>query len=227
TGCFQALVELGCGQRRQQAEDGETRGPSANLFECALGDGGGVVVHAEDKRSNRVNVAFGEALEHGGVLTGLVESLVDVFEIDGVDGFHADEDPLASRSGDQVAEFLVAQEIGADLGHPVDLGFGCDDVAQQRLGAFQINGEIVVDEKNCHLAFFAAGAGLQQEEFIDYALVGAEADGVAEESSHGAELAAVGTASSGLDGNNTKCAPAFADLFEQRVRGFRYEIELV
>src|SRR2546427_2041100 len=105
--------------------------------------------------------------------------------------------------------------------------FGCDDVAQQRLGAFQINGEIVVDEKNCHLAFFAAGAGLQQKQFIHHTLVGAEADGVAEESSDGAELAAVGTASSGLDGNNTKCAPAFADLFEQRVRGFRYEIELV
>jgi hypothetical protein len=29
-----------------------------------------------------------------------------------------------------------------------------------------------------HLAFFFAGADFQQEEFVDYALVGAERDGV-------------------------------------------------
>ena len=46
---FQALVERGCGQGRQQAENGQTRRPSSDLRQCALGHAGSVVVHTEDK----------------------------------------------------------------------------------------------------------------------------------------------------------------------------------
>ena len=109
----------------------------------------------------------------------------------------------------------------------MDLGFGGDDVAQQRLGALDVDGEIVVDEEDGHLTFFFAGAGLEQEQFVDHAFVGAEADGVAEESGDGAELAAVGTAASGLDRDDAKRSPAFADFAEQRVDDFGQEIELV
>src|SRR5205807_10540052 len=114
------------------------------------------------KRGDVIDVAFGKALEHGGVFSGLVESFIHVFKICRVDGFHADEDPLASGGGDQVAEFFVAQQVGADLGDPVDLSVGGDDVSQQRLGAFYVDGEIVVDEEDGHLSLFLAGAGFQQ-----------------------------------------------------------------
>ena len=119
------------------------------------------------------------------------------------------------------------KKVGADLGDPVDLGFGGDDVFQQRLGALDVDGEIVVDEEDGHLSFFLAGAGFQQEEFVDYAFIAAEADGVAEESGDGAELAAVGTAASRLDRDDAECAPAFADFLEQWVNDLGQKIELV
>ena len=56
----------------------------------------------------------------------------------------------------------------------------------------------------------------QQQQFIHHTLIGAEANGVAEKSSHGAELAAVGTASSGLDRDDAKGSPAFSYLLQQR-----------
>ena len=48
-GSFEALVERGRGQRREQAEDGQARGPGADLLERAFGDADGVVVHAENE----------------------------------------------------------------------------------------------------------------------------------------------------------------------------------
>ncbi len=102
-----------------------------------------------------------------------------------------------------------------------------DDVTEQRFGALHVDGKIVIDEKNCHLPFFFAGAFLQQQQFVDHALVAAEADGIAEESGHRAELAAVGTASTRLDGNDAKRPPALADLLEQGEGGLRHEIELL
>ena len=90
------------GKRREQAEDGESRGPGANLLERAFGYADGVVVHAEDEGRDRVDVAFRQALEHRGVFAGLVEAFVHVCQVGGIDGFHADEDPLAARSGDEV-----------------------------------------------------------------------------------------------------------------------------
>ena len=52
-------------------------------------------------------------------------------------------------------EFFVAQQVGADLRHPVHLRFGGDDVSQQRLGALDVDGEIVVDEEDGDLAAFS------------------------------------------------------------------------
>ena len=50
----------------------------------------------------------------------------------------------------------------------------------------------------------AAGARLEPEQFFDHRLVGAEADRVAEEARHGAELAAVGAAAPRLDGDDVE-----------------------
>src|SRR5208282_2851668 len=101
------------------------------------------------------------------------------------------------------------------------------DVAQQRLGALEVDGKIIVDEKNRHLSLLFASAGLQQEQFIHYALIGAEANRVSEKSGHGAELAAVRAASPGFDRNNAKCSPAFRDSLEQGACGLRHQIELL
>ena len=53
---------------------------------------------------------------------------------------------------DQIDQFFVAQQVGADLRDPVHLRFGGDDVAQQRFGALDVDGEIVVDEEDRDLA---------------------------------------------------------------------------
>src|SRR5260370_26073295 len=124
-------------------------------------------VYGEDEGSDGEDVALGEALEGGGGLTGLVEAFVDVFEVGGVDGLHADEDPLAAGGGDEVDEFFIAQEIGADLRDPVDLGVGGDDVAEEGLGALDVDGEIVVDEEDGDLAALAACACFQEQEFLE------------------------------------------------------------
>src|SRR5712692_1870330 len=77
-------------------------------------------------------------------------------------------------------------------------------LAQQRLRTLDVDGEIIVDEENRHLALLAAGAGLQQQQFVHHALIGAETNRVAKKSCHGAELAAVRAASPGLNWNNAK-----------------------
>src|SRR6202035_2126128 len=106
------------------------------------------------------------------------------------DGFHADEDPLAASRGDKIDELLVAQEIGADLRQPVDLGIGGDDVAEQRLGAFDVDCKVVVNEKHGDLAALAAHASFQEQQFVYDAFVGAKAGGVAKKTGDGAKLAA-------------------------------------
>src|SRR5260370_32840946 len=101
-GDFEALVERSGGKRSEQAEDGSGWWPSLNLLQCAVGYAHGIVVHAKDERSDVEDVALGEAREEGGVLTGLVESFVDVVRVGGWDGFHAHEDQFPSRGGDEV-----------------------------------------------------------------------------------------------------------------------------
>src|SRR5437016_1967865 len=77
----------------------------------------------------------------------------------------------------------------------MDLGGRGNDIAKQRFGAFDVDGEIVIDEEDGHLAFFAAGALLQPEQFTNHALISTEANRVSEKSGHRAELAPVGTRS--------------------------------
>src|SRR5712692_3788924 len=226
-GGFEAFVERRGGERREQAEDGQAWRPSLNLVQGALGYTGGVVVHAKDEGGDGEDVALGEALEHGGILTGLVETFVDVFEVGGVDGLHADEDPLATRGGDEVDEFFVAQEIGADLGDPMHLGVGSDDVAEQGLGALDVDGEIVVNEKYGDLTTLAAGARFQEQELIHDTFVGAKSDGVAEEAGYGAKLAPVRTAAPGLNGNNAEGSPTGAEFSEHGSGELGNDVELI
>ena len=72
------------------------------------------------------------------------------------------------------------------------------------------------------------GAGFQQKQFVDDAFVGAKADGVAKKSGDRAEFATVGTAASGLHGNDAECSPAVADAVAAcAVSDFGNQIELV
>src|SRR5262249_44904272 len=147
-------------------------------------------------RGDRVNIAFCQTLKHGGIVARFTESFIHVLQIYRIDRLHADKDPLAPGGSDQIHQFFVAQQIGADLRHKKDLSFRRDDVTQQRFGALYIDGKVVVDEENRDLALLFAGPGFQQEQFIDDAFIRAEPNGVAEESGDRAELAAVRTASS-------------------------------
>ena len=149
---FQPFVQGRCRQWGHQTEDRQPRRPSTNLLQRSLRHARRVIVHAKDKRGNRENVASGEPIEHRGIFTGLVESLLHVSKVGGIDGLHADEDPLASRCRDQINEFLIAQQIGADLRHPMHLRVSGDDVSQQRFCALYVDGKIVVDEKDGNLA---------------------------------------------------------------------------
>ncbi len=226
-GGLKLLVKRCRGQRREQTEDGQARRPGANLLKCPFRDSGRVVVHAKNEGSDRINVALGEPLEHGCILTRLVEPLAYAGKVRRVDGLHPDKHPLAARGCNEVHEFLIAQQIGADLGDPVHLSAGSDNVAQQRFRAFDIDGEIIVDEKDGDLAAFFFGARFQKEEFVDDAFVGAEADGVAEETGDGAKFAAIRATAAGLHGNDAECAPTFADAAEGFGGHFGDEIELV
>ncbi len=95
-GGLQPFVKRRRGQRSEQSKNGQTCGPSANFFQRALRDTYSVVVHAENKRSDGINVAGGEPLQHSCIFAGLVEALFDVGKVGRVDGLHADEDPLAA-----------------------------------------------------------------------------------------------------------------------------------
>jgi len=71
------------------------------------------------------------------------------------------------------------------------LRVGGDNVAQERLRALDVDGEIVVNEKNGDLAAFASRALLQFQQLVHDTFVGAKPDGVAEKAGHGAEFASV------------------------------------
>ena len=166
-------------------------------------------------------------MQDGGVFAGLIKTFIDVGEIGGVDGLHADENPFAAGLGDEVDKFFVAQKIGADLRDPMDLRVGGDDVSQQRFRAFDIDGEIVVDEKDGDLTAFFFGAGFQEEKFVDDAFVGAEADGVTKETGDRAKFAAVRATAAGLHGNDAECAPTFTDAAEGFGGHLWNQIELI
>src|SRR5258706_6202642 len=109
---------------------------------------------------------------------------------------------------------------------PVHLGAGGDNVAQQRFGAFDVDGEIVVDEEDGNLAAFAFRASFQKEQLIHHAFIGTKANGVAKKTGYRAELAAIGTAAPRLHGNDAKDAPAFTDALKGTLHHFWNEIKL-
>ncbi len=77
------------------------------------------------------------------------------------------------------------------------------------------------------MAALAFRTRFQEQEFIDHAFVGAKADGVAEKTSDGAELASIGAAAAGLDGDNAKGAPTGADFLKQGIKHFWNDVELI
>ena len=107
------------------------------------------------------------------------------------------------------------------------LGIGGDDVAEQRLGALDVDGKIVVNEKYGDLTALAAHARFQKQQFVDDTFVGAKADGVAEKTGYGAKLAAIGAAAPGLDGNNAKGTPTRADFLQHGIKHLGNNVELI
>src|SRR2546429_667614 len=67
---------------------------------------------------------------------------------------------------------------------------------------------------------------LQAQKLFDDRLVSAEADGVAEETCDGAELAAVGAAAPRLYRYKVGVAPAFPDALHQRAKERGHDVEL-
>src|SRR5579864_9337459 len=94
----------------------------------------------------------GQPLEHHSILSGLVESLGHTLQVVGVNRLEAHENPLAAALGDERYQLFVAQQVHADLRHPGYLRAARDDLPQQRLGPFRIDGEVVVDEEDGDLS---------------------------------------------------------------------------
>src|SRR5215471_10048407 len=128
---FQPFVEWRRRQWCHQAKDRQPRRPTANFLQSSLRYARLVIVHAEDKRRDGINVALGEPIEHDTILAWLVEAFLYVGKVGRIDGFHPDEDPLASGGGNQIHQLLIAQQIGADLRDPMHLRVSSDDVSQQ------------------------------------------------------------------------------------------------
>src|SRR5689334_10809468 len=198
-----------------------------NFIERTLGNTYGVIVHPEDERSDGVDVMPCETVKNSRVLAGFTKVLVYVGHIRGIDRLHADKNPLTTGFGDEINEFFVAQQVCADLGYPRQLGAGGDDVPQQRLRAFGIDGQIVVDEENCDLTALFARARLEPQEFVNNTLVVAKANRVAEKSSHSAKLTAVRTATPRLYRNNVKCSPTASQPRHKRSEHVRHKTELI
>src|SRR5258707_13459181 len=97
----------------------------------------------------------------------------------------------------------------------MNLGAGSDNVAQQGFRAFNVDGEIIVDEEDGDLTAFAIGASFEEEQFIHHAFVGAKADGVAKKSGYRAELAAIRAAAPRLHRNDAKCTPAIRNALKR------------
>src|ERR1051325_5145198 len=148
-----------------------------------------------------------ETVKNIRVLAGFTKILVYVGHIRGIDRLHADENPLTTGFSDEINEFFVAQQVGADLGAPRQLGAGGDDVPQQRLRAFGIDSQVVVDEEDCNLTALFARARLEPQEFVNHTLVATKANRIAEESSYSAKLTTIRPATPRLYRHNVKCSP--------------------
>ena len=168
-----------------------------------------------------------ESLEHRAVFPGLAEVLINVSHVRRINRLHADEHPLAARLSNQINQFLIAQQVSADLRDPGELRLGLDDVSQERLRAFDIDREIVVNEEDGNLAALFARSCFESQEFVNHAFIGAEANRIAEESGDSAKLAAVGTTAPGLERHDMKRSPAGAQAGQHGTEHFRHQTELV
>ena len=77
----QTIVERRGRKGRDLSENRQYRRPVANLLQGALGDAGGIIIQAENKGSDGVDVAPRQPLQHAAYSRGLVEALVDAGEI--------------------------------------------------------------------------------------------------------------------------------------------------
>ena len=77
------------------AEDRQTRGPALDLLQRAISHAGRIVVETYDERRDRVNVALGQAIEHGGILARFVKAFIHIGKVDWIDRLHAYEYPFA------------------------------------------------------------------------------------------------------------------------------------
>src|SRR5262249_13858387 len=151
--------------------------------------------HSENERRDCVDSSLRQPIQRKFVVCRLVEGLVYGLEVGGIDGFESDKNPPSPTGRNQIQKFFVFQQVDADLCNPRHSRILRDDVAQQRLGAVYVDGEIVVDEKDAHLTAFFLRSPFQAEQFIHNALIRSKADGVAKKAGHCAEIAAVGATS--------------------------------
>ena len=195
---LQAVVQR-CGRvGREYPEDRQARRPGVDLAVGVFRDARAIPLHAEDERSDGVELVLGQQVQDFRILGGLVERLVGDFEAVGVDGLQAHEDPATAAFGDETHQLFVSQKVHADLSDPGDAGILGDHVAQQGFGPLAIDREVVIDEEDTDQCVPFLGQGLQAEQLVDDVLVVAEANLVSEEAGHGAEFTTVGAAPPGF-----------------------------
>ncbi len=153
------------------SEDGQSRRPALYLFQGPRGNSRRVIVQADNKGRDSVDVSPGEPVEHGAILRRLIEALIYVRQIHRINRLHTNENPLTVRRSDQIYQLLVAQKVGANLSDPWQLCIRGDDIAQERFGAFDVNGKVVIDEKDYYLTAICAGMLLEPQKFVHHALV--------------------------------------------------------
>ena len=130
-----------------------------HFVERSFGYANRVVIEAEDKGCDRQNISRRQAVEHGGIIAGFVKALAHIGKIRRVDRLHTDEYPATSGSVDEVNQLFITKKIGADLRGPEHLRVGCDYVAEKGFRAFDVDGEVVIDEKDGDLAVLTTARG--------------------------------------------------------------------
>src|SRR5262249_51373314 len=84
----------------------------------ARSDTGRIAIHAENKRSDRVDAAIGQTIECELIIRRFVEAFIDRIETGGINRFQSDENPSSTACSNKIDEFFVLQEIDADLCNP-------------------------------------------------------------------------------------------------------------
>src|SRR5262249_39120585 len=111
--------------------------------------------------------------------------------------------------------------------HPGQLRVGRNDRTEQRLGALDVDGEVVIHKKHANLATLALGARFQAPQFVDDALIGTKANRIPEKAGHGAEFTAIGATAPRFHGNHSEGAPPGPHALKHWPQPRRNEIELV